>query len=72
MEYQGVASQNYYNYPEVQLAHASYGYKNYFASNMNSHVGVASYNSNRYIASANAFDNSPHHTHHGYYGQELM
>ena len=43
MQYQGVASQNYYNYPEVQLAHASYGYKNYFASNMNSHVGVASY-----------------------------
>ena len=55
MQYQGVASQNYYNYPEVQLAHASYGYKNYFASNMNSHVGVASHNDSRYAASANIY-----------------
>ena len=39
---------------------------------MNSHVGVASYNSNRYIASANAFDNGPHHTYPRYYGQEPM
>jgi hypothetical protein len=39
---------------------------------MNSHVGVASYNSNRYIASTNAFDNGPHHMHPGYYGQEPM
>ena len=37
---------------------------------MNSHVGVASYNSNRYVASANDFDNGPRHTHPGYYGQE--
>ena len=73
MEYQGVASQNYYNYPEVQLAHASYGYKNYFASNMNSHVGVASHNSNRHVASANYYvNNDPHHAHPGYYGEEPM
>ena len=74
MEYQGGSSQNYYNYPEVQLAHAFYGYKNYFASNMNSHVGVASHNDTRYVALANTFVNTPHHTHHNYeyYGQKPM
>jgi len=41
---------------------------------MNSHVDVASHNHTRYVASANTFDNAPHHTHHnyGYYGQEPM
>ena len=41
---------------------------------MNSHVDVASHNHTRYVASANTFDNAPHHTHHnyGYYGQERM
>ena len=74
MEYQGDSSQFYYNYPEVQLANASYDPNNYFASSMNSHVDVASHNHTRYVASANTFDNAPHHTHHnyGYYGQELM
>ena len=64
MEYQGVASQSYYNYPEVQLANASYGSNNYFPSDINSHVGVASYDDTRYVASADTFD--------GYYGQEQM
>jgi hypothetical protein len=61
MEYQGVASQNYYNYLKVQLANASYDSNNYFASSMNSHVDVASHNHTRYVASANTFDNAPHH-----------
>ena len=41
---------------------------------MNSHVDAASHNHTRYVASANTFDNAPHHTHHnyGYYGQEPM
>ena len=74
MEYQGGSSQNYYNYPEVQLANASYDPNNYFASSMNSDVDVASHNHIRYVASTNTFDNAPHHTHHnyGYYGQEPM
>ena len=74
MEYQGVASQNYRNYLEVQLANASYDFNNYFASSMNSHVDVAGHNHTRYGSSANTFDNAPHHTHHnyGYYGQERM
>ena len=72
MEYRGVASQNYYNYPEVQLANASYDPNSYFASSLSSHVGVASCNDTRYVTSANTFVNAPHHTHHnyGYYGQE--
>ena len=41
MKYQGVASQYYYNHPEVQLANASYDHNSYFASSMSSHVGVA-------------------------------
>ena len=48
--------QSYYNYPKVQLANTSHDYNNYFASNMNSHVGVASYDNTRYVASANTFD----------------
>ena len=32
MEYQGVASQNYYNHTEEQLANASYDPNSYFAS----------------------------------------
>ena len=66
--------QSYYNYPKVQLANASYDSNNYFASSMNSHVGVASYNDTRYVTSANTFDNAPHYTHHNYkyYGQEPM
>jgi hypothetical protein len=41
---------------------------------MNSHVGVASHNDTRYVASANTFVNAPHHTHYnyGYYGQKSM
>jgi hypothetical protein len=59
---------------EVQLAKASYDSNNYFASSMNSHVDVASHNHTRYVASANTFDNAPHHTHrnYGYYDQEPM
>jgi hypothetical protein len=74
MEYQGVASQIYYNHPEVQLANASYDSNNYFASFMISHVGVASHNDTRYVASADILVNAPHHTHnnYGYYGQETM
>ena len=74
MKYQGVASQYYYNHPEVQLANASYDPKSYFASSMSSHVGVASCNDIRYVASADSFDNASHHTHHsyGYHGQEPM
>jgi hypothetical protein len=52
MEYQGGSSQNYYNYPMVQLANASYDPNDYFASSMNSHVGVASCNDTRYVVSA--------------------
>ena len=74
MEYQGVASQYYYNHPEVQHANASYDSHSYFASSMSSHVGVASCNDTRYLTSANTFVNSPHNTHHDYeyYGQEPM
>jgi hypothetical protein len=74
MEYRGVASQNYYNYPEVQFAKASHYPNNYFASSMNSHVDVASHNHTRYVASANTFVNPPHHTQHNYeyYRQEPM
>ena len=70
MEYRSVASQNYYNYPEVQLANASYDPNNYFASSMSSHVDVASHNDTRYVASVDTFVNSPNHTYHnyGYYG----
>jgi hypothetical protein len=64
MEYQGDSSQYYYNYSEVQLANASNGYSNYFASDINSHVGVASYDNPRYVASPNTFDE--------YYDQEPM
>jgi hypothetical protein len=64
MEYQKDLSQYYYNYPEVQLANASNCYRNYFASDINSHVGVASYDNPRYVASANTFDE--------YYDQEPM
>jgi hypothetical protein len=41
---------------------------------MSSHVGVASCNDIRYIASTNLFDNASHHTHHNYryYGQDPM
>jgi hypothetical protein len=74
MEYQGGSSQNYYNYLEVQLANASYDSNGYFASHISSHVGVASCNDTRYVASADTFDNVPHHTHNnnGYHGQEPM
>ena len=41
MEYQGVASQYYYNYPKVQLANTSYDSNNYFTSHENSHASVA-------------------------------
>jgi hypothetical protein len=44
-----------------------------FVSTMNSHVGVATHNDSRYVASANYYvDNGPHHTLPGYYGQESM
>ena len=74
MKYQGVASQYYYNHPEVQLANASYDPISYFASSMRSHVGVASCYDTRYVTSANTFVNAPHNTHHDYeyYGQEPM
>jgi hypothetical protein len=52
MEYQGVASKNYYKYPKVQLANASYDPNSYFASHINSDVGVASHNDTRYVTSA--------------------
>jgi hypothetical protein len=41
---------------------------------MNSHVGVASHNGSRYVASDDTFVNAPHcmHHNHGYYGQEPM
>jgi hypothetical protein len=41
---------------------------------MNSHVGVASHNDTRYVASANILVSAPYHTHnnYGYYGQEPM
>jgi hypothetical protein len=74
MEYQDVASQYYYDHLMVQLANASYDLNSYFASSMSSHVGVASCNNSRYVASADSFDNTSHHTHHnyGYCGQEPM
>jgi hypothetical protein len=74
MEYRGGSSPNYYNYPKVQLANTSYDPNGYFASHISSHVGVASCNDTRYVASADTFDNVPHHTHnnYGYHGQESM
>jgi len=74
MKNQGVASQYYYNHPEVQRANASYDPNSYFASSMSSLVGVASCNDTRYVTSANTFINAPHNTHHDYeyYGQESM
>jgi hypothetical protein len=74
MEYHGGSSQNYYNYPEVQHANASYDPNNYLASSMSSHVGVPNYNDTRYVASADTFDNAPHHMHHNYRycGQEPL
>ena len=63
MEYQGIASHEYYNYPEVLHANTFYDYNNDFASTMNSHIGVASHNTS-YVASANTFVNTSHHTHH--------
>jgi hypothetical protein len=65
MEYRGGSSQNYYNYPKVQLANTSYDHNGYFASHISSYVGVASYNDTRYVTSA---------THHiyGCHGQEPM
>jgi hypothetical protein len=74
MEYQGGSSQNYYNYPEVQLLNASYDPNGYFASHISSHVGVASCNDTRYVASADTFDNASHHTpnNYGYHGQEPL
>ena len=64
MEYQGVASQNYYKHAKVQLANAYNDSNSYFASAMNSHVGVASHNNTRYAASTNTYVNNSHHTHH--------
>ena len=62
MEYQGVTSQYYYNYPKVQLANISYDSNNYFASPMNSRAGVATHDNSRYVASTNAYIvNGPHH-----------
>jgi hypothetical protein len=74
MEYQGGSSQNYYNYPEVQLANTSYDPNSYFASHISSHVGVASCNDTRYVVSADTFNNASYHTHHiyGCHGQESM
>jgi hypothetical protein len=74
MEYQDVASQYYYDHLKVQHANASYDSNNYFASSMNSHVDVTSHNNTRCVASANTFDNAPHHMHHnhGYHDQEPM
>jgi hypothetical protein len=66
MEYQGGSSQNYSNYPKVQLANTSYDPNGYFASHISSHVGVASCNDTKYVASADTFDNASHHTHHIY------
>jgi hypothetical protein len=60
--------QNYYNYPKVQLANTSYDSNGYFVSHISSHVGVASCNDIRYVASADTFDNASYHTH----GQESM
>jgi hypothetical protein len=41
---------------------------------MSCHVGVASCNDTRYVASTDSFDNASNHTHHNYeyYGQEPM
>jgi hypothetical protein len=74
MECQGGSSQNYYNYPEVQLANTSYDHNGYFASHISSHVGVDSCNDTRYVASTDTFDNASYHTHHiyGYHGPEPM
>jgi hypothetical protein len=65
---------NYYNYPKVQLANTSYGPNNYFASSINSHVGVDSCNDTRFVTSADTFDNASPHTHHiyGFHGQKPM
>ena len=64
--YKYTTPQYHYNYPKVQLTNASYDPNSYFASHINSHVGVASHNDTRYVASANTIINAPHHTHHNY------
>lgn len=72
---QDVTPQDYYNYPEVQLANTSYDSNCYFANCMNSHIGVASHNDSRYVASADTYVvNVLHHTNHnsGYYAEEPM
>jgi hypothetical protein len=44
----------YYKYIKVQFSNASYGSNGYFASPINSYVGVASHNNSIYVASTNA------------------
>ena len=60
--------------PKVHHANILHHSNNYFVSTVNSYVDVASVDDNRYVASADTFDNAPHHIHHNYryYGQEPM
>ena len=65
MKYQSIGHLYYYNYPKVQLTNTSHASNYYFPSFMNSHVGVASHNDSRYVASANIYVvNDLHYTHH--------
>lgn len=51
--------------PEVQLVNTPCDYNSYFASSMNSHIGVVSHNDGRYTASANTYvAHVHHHTYH--------
>ena len=56
--YSYVPQQYYYTTPEVQHASTSYISTDYFASTINSHIDVASYNSGIHIASASNYSDS--------------
>jgi hypothetical protein len=57
MEYQGDPSRNYYSTPKVQLAISYDNSNKYVATNINSHVSVASYVNNRYVSSTTSVNN---------------
>ena len=61
--------------PKAQHANISYDSNSCFANYMNSHIGVASHDNGRYVASTNTYvDNGPHLIYHnsGYHVQEPM
>ena len=74
MEYRGDSSQYYHNYSEVKLANSYDKSNNYFASNINSLVDVASCDNIRHVSSAISVDNIPYYTcpNYAYHDKEPM